>query len=510
MNTLPEVGQVVTRNQLSPGLVPERKGLDNASRERALIWACAGAALAFGAVASLGSAEWIGTAWLVLLIVVAAWTLPLEWVVLAVAALMPFQIYFNLPGSAFALRGAVIFVLGAALRVLGRGIIWQRWMLPASVFMFAAAAGALTAPDRYVAFKGIYDWLPIFGAALVAGQLVRSAETRRRLAGLVIGAGVLQAIIGLVQYAIGLDAVVDLLRLPASRWVYQPNLLAERLGDLSFNWIIFDRAAPFGTFINGIDYAIFIASILSLVLASLLTGREKRSGGQTVVLLAAALMMGTALLLTFKGSGGIALAGGVVALLVLGVIHRAGERLDRFSLSRRTVMIGILFLLGAIILVVPFADLIGQRAAYLLLREQGGTGTAGRLEIWQSLSQVFIQRPLFGYGLDNAPLFTEPMRTLRDGIVAYNDTSPESGYVAVLVETGVVGFAALMALFGVTLARGFRLVRASSEWGMMAGLVAAIVALLLGNLTVAGFTTHQNGMLLGLLIGMVFGEWNHR
>jgi hypothetical protein len=444
------------------------------------------------------------------LIVVAAWTLPQDWVVLGIAALLPFQIYFYMPGSTFALRGAVIFVLAADLRMLGQGIIWQNWMLPASVFMFAAAVGALAAPDRYVAFKGIYEWLPIFGSALIAGQVVRSAETRRRLAGLIIGAGMLQAIIGLLQSAIGLDAVVELLRLPASRWLYQPNLLAERLGDLSFNWIIFDRAAPFGTFINGIDYAIFIASILPLVLAFLLTGRDQRSGKRTVFLFAAALLLGEALLLTFKGSGGVALAGGVVALLILSGIHRSGKRFDRFGLSTRTVIFGVLILLGASMLVLPFADLIGQRATFLLLREQGGTGTAGRLEIWQSLVQVFIQRPLFGYGLDNAPLFTEPMRTLRDGIVAFNKTSPESGYVAVLVETGLVGFAALMVLFGATLARGFHLVRASSEWGLMAGLIAAIVALLFGNLTVAGFTTHQNGMLMGLLIGMVFGEWNHR
>lgn len=494
--------------ELTQPLVSEKKGLDNASRERALLWACAGAALALGALASLGSTEWQSTAWILLLIVVAAWTLPLDWVVLAIAVSMPFQFYFNLPGSAFALRGAVILVFAAAVRLLARRFIRQNWMLFAAAFVFAAAAGALTAPDRFGAFKGIYDWLPVFGSALVAGQVVRTAETRGRLAGFLIGVGVLEAVFGLVQYAIGLDAVVELLRHPVSRWIYQPNLLSERLGDLSFNWVIFDRAAPFGTFINGIDYAIFIASILTLALALLMSGRRHEFGKKTVALLAAVLVMGTALLLTFKGSGGLALAGGVMTLLVLGATNRIGGRSAQSRLTGRTVALGVLFLLAVIVLVLPFTDLIGQRAGFLLLREQGGTGTAGRLEIWQGLVQVFFQRPFFGFGLNNAALFTEPMRTLRYGIVAYNTTTPESGYVSALVETGLVGLAALLAMFAVTLARGFRQVRTSSERALSAGVVAAIVALLLGNLTVSGFTTHQNGMLLGLLIGMVYSEWN--
>jgi len=41
---------------------------------------------------------------------------------------------------------------------------------------------------------------------------------------------------------------------------------------------------------------------------------------------------------------------------------------------------------------------------------------------------------------------------------------------------------------------------------LYAGVLAAIVALLCGNLTVSALTTDQNGLLLGVLIGMVFAS----
>jgi O-antigen ligase len=92
---------------------------------------------------------------------------------------------------------------------------------------------------------------------------------------------------------------------------------------------------------------------------------------------------------------------------------------------------------------------------------------------------------------------------LRGGAVAFNNPAAESAYVAALVETGIAGFAALMALFAATLAGAARRARGDA---LFVGVLAALVALLLGNLTVAGFTTDQNGMLLGALIGMAFGS----
>ena len=468
--------------------------ISTTARERVVLAVFACAATAFCMLAALGSTQVFATAAVVLLIFAAAMTLPLSWVAVAVAALVPLQFYFEIPGSSFTLRGAVAFVFAAAVRLLIQRVTrkevtrWQSWMLLAALFLIAALIAALGAQSRYLAFKGVYDWLVIFATAFVIDELAQSRKMIERLILVLLAGGIAEAALGLAQYAAGLDNVLHALRLPASTLFFQPNLLRERLADLSFNWVVFDRAAPFGTFINGIDFAIFVASILGLALALLFAARERT---RVAILFASVLLMGTALLLTFKGSGLLAFAG-AAATVALFSLRR---------LSSRVLVIGIIAIGVAIILTLPFADQIVQRAAFIVQREQGATGTAGRLEIWASLFQDFLQRPLFGYGLNHAALLTEASRTLRYGAVTFNSPSAESAYVTALVETGLVGFGALTALFAAALMRAARYARADA---LFVGILAALVALLLGNLTVAGFTTDQNGMLLGALIGMTF------
>ncbi len=479
-----------------------------AARERAVLIAFAVAALALGAFAVVGSAQWLALAMLALTILIVALLLPLPWLGLLLAGLLPFQFYFEIPGTAITLRVAVLLVFAAALRVLIERVVrkdltrWHAWMAPAALFLIVALVAAFGAASRYLALKGIYDWLIIFAAAFVVGAAVRAPQTSDRLVRVLIAGGVVQAALGLFESAVGLDAILAILRLPVSTLFFQPNLLQERLADTSFNWVVFDRAAPFGTFINGIDYAIYLAAILGLALALLLAERGAtpradaakqtwRRVNRTTVLFGGVLLMSAALLLTFKGSGLIAIAG---AAVIVGLFSLR-------RLSPRMLALGLIALLCAILLALPFTDLIAQRAAFLVQREQGATGTAGRLEIWASLLQDFAQRPLFGYGLNAAAVLTEPTRTLNRGAFAFNFPSAESGYVAALVETGIAGFAALMALFAATLARAVRAARANA---LGLGALAALVALGLGNLTVAGFTTDQNGMLLGMLIGIVF------
>lgn len=476
------------------------------ARERAVIVLCAAIALALGAFGTLGSPAWVALATVVLALGAAAWTLPPLWLVLIPVALTPLQLYVAIPGTSFTLRGTVVFLFAAALRIAAANPValkraLRTWLLPAALFILVALVAALSAPDRYLALKGVYDWLPHFAMLLIASETVLTARARRTVVTAVIAVGVLEALLGLLEYVLGLDAILDLLRLPVSQLVFQPNLLGDRLSDLSFNWVIFDRAAPFGTFINGIDYAIFIAAVLSLLLALLIV---PGSPANHPLAYAGALALGAALLLTFKGSGLLALGGGAAAVVGLAVV-----RSRHGAIPTRTFALALAILAGALVLALPFADLIGQRLLFLVQREQGAFGTAGRLEIWTSLLQFVLQRPFFGFGLNNATLLAEPMRTLRGGAVAYNTTTPESAYVAALIETGILGFVMLMSLFVGTLIRGLRQIRASTEPAIRVGVWAAICAILVGNLTVAGFTTDQNGILLGALMGMVWANGVH-
>ena len=464
------------------------------ARTCAIIAVCALAAIAFGVLAAQGSPDALITVGVVFFFAALAFALPLPWVALTLAALIPLQFYFPL-GSALNLRGAFVFVAVATVRVLIYRIAaknlwsWHTWVIPAAIFMLAALVASFTAFNRYTALKGIYDWLPVLASAFVIGEIVRSERLLRASVIVLILAGVAQAALGLIEVMLGLGRVVDALQSPLAAIFFQPNLLRERLSDLSFNWVLDGNIVPFGTFINGIDFAIFIAAILCLVLALLLGARRRN---EFVILLGIAVLLGVALLQTFKGSGLIAIACGVAIILAM--------YLPRWS-RQTQLMIG-LAVLGGILIALPFSDSLIQRIVFLVQRELGVRTETGRITIWMHLLAQLPQRPLFGFGLNNAVALVPILPSMFGGAFVFNLPAPESAYVAALIETGLVGFGALAFFFGVVLAQAYRISNTLSP--LLIGILAAIVAILAWNVTVTGLTTDQNGILLGVLIGLTF------
>jgi O-antigen ligase len=275
-------------------------------------------------------------------------------------------------------------------------------------------------------------------------------------------------------------------------------MLRDRLTDLSFNWILNERVLAFGTFINSIDFAIFLAAILTLVLALLIGEEQQGLPGHTLILFVCALVLAVALLQTLKGSGIIALVGGVATIALLYVPR----------LSPRLLALSAIGCIAASAVAALFSSDIASRVLFLVQREEGAFGTAGRVTTWLQLLGFLAQRPLFGFGLNNAPFLLDASPSLSGGAFVLNLRGPESAYVAMLVETGIVGFAMLAWFIGGVFARVYRSVQSARFSARTIGFGAAIIALLFGNLTVVGLTTDQNGMLLGALIGLIFSSAN--
>jgi len=456
----------------------------------------ASSALGFGVFAALALREWLVFVGVVACIGVLALALPRAWLAPALVAFAVVQFYVPLPGTTFILRGALVFVALVALRVLAtESIAWRAWMLPASAFVLVAFVAAFGATNRYVALRGIYDWLAVFVTLFVASATVFSTQTRTRAIIAMIVFGILEAVAGFAQTLLGVERVMAWLNAPGVELFFQPDLLRERVATQSFNWLVFDRVLPFGNFINAIDYAVLLAVITALALALIVAARTPRQKIISVSLVASVAVMSAALLLTFKASGMLALLGGasVVALAA------------RARWSRRGVMLGLGVGIGALVLAAPLADALAQRVWFLIQREAGTMFTSGRLAIWGELLGVWAQHFWFGVGLNNAGAFVSPMPSLSGGAFTFVVPSAESAYIAALVETGVLGFIALVALFTLALVRAGQRWRASQD-ALDLGLLAAVVALLVGNFTVAGLTTDQNGMVLGLMLGMISAE----
>ncbi len=179
-------------------------------------------------------------------------------------------------------------------------------------------------------------------------------------------------------------------------------------------------------------------------------------------------------LATFSRSGMLGLAVGV---LVLAVPYRHLLLRARFLAP-----------LAAAFLVVVV--IVAQRASFFetVIRtrvDTSGKGTSTHFVVYEFIPQVLSQHPLLGLGLNNFAVYYEFV-TGRDNF------GPHSFYVALFVETGIVGallFLAFLVYLFRRLALGRRIGRALSaagdglaarvrplEWGLTAALVATMAS----------------------------------
>ncbi len=145
--------------------------------------------------------------------------------------------------------------------------------------------------------------------------------------------------------------------------------------------------------------------------------------------------------------------------------------------------------LGAVlVLVLAF---VSRRADFFetVLRarlDASGSGASTHFVVYEFIPDVLSQHPLFGLGLNNFSVYYE-------FVTGRTNFGPHSFYVALLVETGIVGFLLFAAFVGYIfhrLAVGRRLGRALAaagdrvaaarvrplEWGLTAALVGTLVA----------------------------------
>jgi O-antigen ligase len=148
-------------------------------------------------------------------------------------------------------------------------------------------------------------------------------------------------------------------------------------------------------------------------------------------------------LATLSRSGWLGLA---VGLLVLAVPYR------RLLVSR-----ALLIPLGAVL--VLLAAIVARRADFfdVVLRsriETSGASSSAHFDVYGFIPDVLSLHPLFGLGLNNFSVYYE-------FVTGRTNWGPHSFYVALLVETGLVG----AALFGLFLLWIFRRLRAARHLG---------------------------------------------
>ena len=108
-------------------------------------------------------------------------------------------------------------------------------------------------------------------------------------------------------------------------------------------------------------------------------------------------------------------------------------------------------------------------------RSSPGAASLTHLQFYQLVPPALDPNPLFGMGFNTFAVFYE-------FLTGRTDYGPHSAWVAILVETGVVGFALYLVYFAWLVANAFRVRLAADPdisrigWGIAAGLVGTAAA----------------------------------
>ena len=194
---------------------------------------------------------------------------------------------------------------------------------------------------------------------------------------------------------------------------------------------------------------------LVMVVLAWLRPEVGRNIASRKVLLAGGAVLSAALLFSFSRSSMLNLA---VALIAVFFLNRSRARLlDLIGLTVASVLsiIAIGFFLAP-----GFARHYAVRAWYTLNEFEVMLG--GRLETWQAILDFLAANPwhaVFGVGF----------KTLPYSAFVGENLIPDNMYLSTLVETGLVGLAAMMLLNGAILAAAYRAARQDNPEGSFCG-----------------------------------------
>ncbi|MHB1133602.1 MAG: O-antigen ligase family protein [Chloroflexota bacterium] len=391
------------------------------------------------------------------------------------------QALVGLTALAWALRLATVRERPAAPLNLAR---------PLLPMVAAVLLSSLRAVESGAALKELLRWLELLLVYVAAADLLRADRRKGLMLGLLLLAGVSQALLGLVQFVL--------------RW-----------GPEGFRTGAFLRA--YGTFGQPNPFAGYLGTLLPLGLALLLCGwlaGAPRRGLGFALTLGASALLGAALLASQSRGGllGLMLAVAVIgslasrraflATLVLGVVGAFVLLLGTFDLLPAVVA-------GRLTQITSYFGLFDVRTVVLT---PANWAVVERMAVWQAAWGMFEAHPFLGVGAGNyvaaypgfmMPGWPDPMGH------AHNL------YLTILAENGAIGLAAFLALWLGLLGAVWRALRAAGSlpvwWrralplGVLGVLAQVSMHNFFDNLMVHGLNV-QLALLLALATGPTDGE----
>ena len=309
------------------------------------------------------------------------------------------------------------------------------------------------------------------GVILVVSEGIRSRLRAWHLIQLIAGAAVFLAVLGLLQYFFGLDL---------AHYIKFPGLSANSAYGTSLDRSGFRRVT--GTAGHPIEYGVVLAALLPLVMHCALYAPsviQRRRWWATAIVAGLALPMSVARS-AFIGA----------ALAVLVMYPTWPRRARRWILA---AAVG-----GGFAMSVVVPGLLGTIRS-LFLNVNSDPSTQGRKDDYGPVAQYFEQHPFSGRGFGT--FIPEIYRTL------------DNQYLGLLVETGVIGTLAFLALLVGSIVCAAIVRRSTTDAAardLAQSLIAGIVVIGVNSATFDTFGFAMCTGTLTLLIGLVGWLWVDR
>jgi O-antigen ligase len=255
---------------------------------------------------------------------------------------------------------------------------------------------------------------------------------------------------------------------------------------------IFERATPFGSFVNRHNYAAYMEMAMAIPLGMMFSGAVARD--KKLLYVTAITLMGTSLLLSGSRGGLMAMVAEIILLVILTTRTRGGKAIAlKIALS--------LLLAGAVIAGAVF---VGGETSFTRFAETAASKdiTTNRTHIWSITTRVITANLPFGAGLG---AFGQAYTPFDDYNGLERVEQAHNDYLQVLADAGIVG-AAIGGLFLFMLIREARKngsVGNAFRRGVAIGSIAGIFAVLVHSLFDFVLHTTAVSILFLTLVGML-------
>lgn len=373
---------------------------------------------------------------------------PATWVILSVAAfaISALWLYDGWRRRRLLLNADVLLI--PLLGLIAIGIVQLIPIfspeLPAGLVPDISRSAISMDPSATRMFLGRLIVLFVFFAAALT--FVNQRSRVQKVVYLVIGFGSLMAIFAILQRLSSPEAIYGM-RVPT-------------------------QAIPFGPFVNQHHFAAFMEMTGGVTFGFLFAGGSKREN--RILLILAAVVMGTAAVMTSSRGGLLSLGGALLFAVAASNFNKPADASVRSSVSKRRQTMVTGAVVAAIVLLV-LGMVLFLRADSSLIRGVGLGGgedvSSGRFHFWSVAIRVFADHPILGAGLD---AFGAAFTRYDSWNGVFRVEQAHNDYLQTLADAGVIGFACIAAFIYFLFRKGIAQATAATDSFQRSAVIGAL------------------------------------